>query len=231
MVRASAACSHRINLWTMSTREASGGPEPATAAAAADPGGAGRVEVSDAARMRALAHPARLAILDHLSAGGPATATECAAVVDLSPSATSYHLRALARAGFVEHAESRGDGRERLWRSVAENYLIDQDATNATYRAAESALVEAVLAWQDARSRHFLSTMYDTESPEWRQAAALSERGIVVTADELTELLGRVDRMIEELSRKNRPDPPPGARRVLVMLRAFPAQGVAEPKM
>jgi len=205
---------------------------PADAADTADRGPDGdRVDITDASRMRALAHPARLAIIDHLSGSGPATATECAAVVGLSPSATSYHLRALARAGFVEHAESRGDGRERLWRSVAEHYRIDQDATNATYRAAESALVDAVLAWQDARSRQFLSTMYETESPEWREAASLSERAVLVTAAELTELLGRVDRMIEEMSRTNRPDPPPGARRVLVMLRAFPAKGVAGPKM
>lgn len=47
--------------------------------------------------MRALAHPARIAILQHLGLDGPATATECAAVVGLSPSACSYHLRALAR--------------------------------------------------------------------------------------------------------------------------------------
>ncbi|WP_232075867.1 ArsR/SmtB family transcription factor [Phytohabitans suffuscus] len=35
----------------------------------------------------------------------------------LSPSATSYHLRALARYGLVEQAPSRGDGRERVWRA------------------------------------------------------------------------------------------------------------------
>jgi DNA-binding transcriptional ArsR family regulator len=232
MVRASAPCSHRINLWTMSTPEPTGAARPAAGAAPADRGpGSGPVEVTDAARMRALAHPARLAIIEHLAASGPATATECAAVVDLSPSATSYHLRALARAGFVEQAESRGDGRERLWRSVAEHYRIDQDATNTTYRSAESALVEAVLAWQDTRTRQFLSTMYETETPEWREAASMSERAVLVTADELTELLDRVYRMVDELSRSNRPDPPPGARRVLVMLRAFPAQGVAERKV
>jgi DNA-binding transcriptional ArsR family regulator len=76
----------------------------------------------DAAIMRAMAHPARLALLEHLRNGGPATATECAGVVGLSPSATSYHLRALARAGLVEAAPGRGDGRERLWRITAGRY-------------------------------------------------------------------------------------------------------------
>src|SRR6267154_5444983 len=48
--------------------------------------------IRDAAVMRAMAHPARLALLQHLRNSGPATATECAGVVGLSPSATSYHL-------------------------------------------------------------------------------------------------------------------------------------------
>ncbi|WP_442933752.1 ArsR family transcriptional regulator [Micromonospora sp. CPCC 205556] len=57
--------------------------------------------------MRALAHPARIAIMEHLSTreGG---ATACAEIVGLSPSATSYHLRASVKFGLVEQAPSRG---------------------------------------------------------------------------------------------------------------------------
>jgi DNA-binding transcriptional ArsR family regulator len=75
--------------------------------------------------MRALAHPARLALMAHLGHSGPATATECAGVVDLSPSAVSYHLRALAKAGLVEEAPGRGDGRERRWRRTEEPYQVE----------------------------------------------------------------------------------------------------------
>src|SRR5262245_4751732 len=74
--------------------------------------------IGDAAVLRALAHPARLALLEHLSQRVEgATATECAAVVGLSPSATSYHLRALAKVGMIREAPGRGDGRERIWQS------------------------------------------------------------------------------------------------------------------
>src|SRR5262249_56777146 len=73
--------------------------------------------VSDPHVMRAMAHPARLAIMEFLGDGAVATATECAEVCGLSPSATSYHLRALAKVGLVEEAPSRGDGRERVWRA------------------------------------------------------------------------------------------------------------------
>jgi Helix-turn-helix domain len=48
----------------------------------------------------------------------PATATECAEIAGLSPSACSYHLRTLARHGFVEEDRaSAADGRERPWRA------------------------------------------------------------------------------------------------------------------
>src|SRR5215212_1145988 len=62
--------------------------------------------LTDPRAMRALAHPTRLALLDHLHAVEQATATECAAAVAESPSSCSSHLRALARCGFV--AEGRG---------------------------------------------------------------------------------------------------------------------------
>ncbi|MBX7269503.1 winged helix-turn-helix transcriptional regulator [Micromonospora sp. Llam7] len=73
-----------------------------------------RVTISDPRTLRALVHPARLAIMEHLaSTEGAVTATECAEAAGLSPSATSYHLRALARFGLVAEAPSRGDARER----------------------------------------------------------------------------------------------------------------------
>ena len=50
------------------------------------------LHLRDPRDIRALAHPARLAILDALAAGDELTATECAALTALSPSATSYHL-------------------------------------------------------------------------------------------------------------------------------------------
>jgi DNA-binding transcriptional ArsR family regulator len=59
----------------------------------------GRIVLSDPRAIRALAHPARLALLEALLAGEELTATEAASVTGLSPSATSYHLKALERWG------------------------------------------------------------------------------------------------------------------------------------
>ena len=63
------------------------------------------VRLRDARAIRALAHPARLAVMDALTGRATITATEAAEVAGLSPSAMSYHLRALAKWGIVREAE------------------------------------------------------------------------------------------------------------------------------
>jgi len=81
--------------------------------------------------MRALAHPTRLALLDHLHTVEHATATECADAVGDSPSSCSYHLRALARWKFVEEAAG-GVGRERPWRATASRIEFVSDGLEST---------------------------------------------------------------------------------------------------
>lgn len=65
---------------------------------------------------RALANPTRWAIFEALSGGDPTTATAIAPLLGLSPSATSWHMRELERAGLIEAAPTESDGRERRWR-------------------------------------------------------------------------------------------------------------------
>ena len=151
-----------------------------------------RLEVSDPQIMRALAHPARLSIMDYFLAGQTGTATELAEVVGLSPSATSYHLRALARYGLVEEAPSRGDGRERVWQTRTVGMTVDGDPDQSQ------------------------------EPPEWAKAATFSEGLLMLTAEELTELTAAVHELFRTYSRARRTDPPPGARQVSAVFRAFP---------
>jgi DNA-binding transcriptional ArsR family regulator len=140
--------------------------------------------------MRALAHPARLEILDHLSlTKDGATATECAELVGLSPSATSYHLRALAKVGMIQEAPSRGDGRERVWQASYRHYSLaaERDAS-VDELAAEAAVVEAFLARQNDRVRRYLAKARD-EKDEWFEVAQMTDQTLQITADELKELL------------------------------------------
>ncbi|MEV4533144.1 helix-turn-helix domain-containing protein [Asanoa sp. NPDC049518] len=183
-----------------------------------------RRQITDPKMMRALAHPARLAILEHLnSTGEPTTATEFAEIVGLSPSATSYHLRELAKVNMIEEAPSRGDGRERVWQSPVHSFQIDleQGRGDPEARAAEDALMAVYLERDQARLRTFLSRARD-EPQEWRDAAGLTSSTIFVTADELKTFLEQVHELIDPLKRRHREAPPDGARTVRVHFAAFP---------
>lgn len=173
--------------------------------------------------MRALAHPARLAIMEHLGLNeAGATATECADKVGLSPSATSYHLRALARAGMIIEAPSRGDGRERVWqRRYADWQVSGELDANAEAFAAETAMAESVLAYQNEKVRRYMGNARDM-GEDWYQAARITDQTLVMTADELTKLIDKLDELTKPFQRRLRKDPPEGSGNVTFQVRAVP---------
>lgn len=175
--------------------------------------------------MRALAHPARLAIMERLMDGVDATATECAEVCGLSPSATSYHLRALARYELVEEAPSRGDARERRWRSRVRGFQLPPDASgDMETQAAEEDLVRVMLSRQDEQARRWLAGSR-TESERWREVAAFAETRLLVTPAELEAInQALVDLIAPYRVRSRTTDVPAEARRVRVFYRAFPSE-------
>jgi DNA-binding transcriptional ArsR family regulator len=110
-----------------------------------------QLQLTDPRAMRALAHPLRLDLLVALN-HGPLTATECAERVGESPQSCSYHLRTLAKYGFVEPAEA-SNGKERPWRKVARGLQwsgeTDPDAARAlagTFLSRDFRLVQQYLA-------------------------------------------------------------------------------------
>lgn len=182
-----------------------------------------RVTISDPQVMRALAHPARMAIIEHLSAvESGATATECAGVAGLSPSATSYHLRELAKFGLVREAAGRGDARERVWQAVNPSYSVEAgpDADPETH-AAEAALIEAHLVRDAQRVRDWLRRVPD-EPREWYESFWFSDSVLLVTAEELAELNEAIRALTSPYRQRSRTDPPAGARKVAVQYRAMP---------
>lgn len=101
------------------TTHADGAPDSAALAPVRE------VVISDPRAVRALAHRARVEALDELFASrGTRTATELAERCGLSPSAMSYHLRALEKYGLVERAASQGDARERRWRAAGDQLVV-----------------------------------------------------------------------------------------------------------
>lgn len=174
--------------------------------------------------MRALAHPARIEIVEYLNDTGAAvTATECAGMVGLSPSATSYHLRELAKYGLVEQAPSRGDGRERVWRSTGTGLHIDADPSQGPdARAATHALIDMYLNRDLARTRNWIDRQ-DGEPAEWRDASTLMGQRLLLTAEELRDLSRQIRELVEPYRLRERQNSAPeGARKVALSYMAFP---------
>lgn len=183
-----------------------------------------RLTVTDPQVMRALAHPARVAIVEFLSNNADGgTATELATVVGLSPSATSYHLRALARFGLAEEAPGRGDARERVWRSATRGFSVaSAPSRDPESKAAERDLVTVILDRQDAQLRDWVLRMGD-EPAEWQDALAMMSVDLLVTAEELAALnQAYLELVAPYLARNRREDAPAGARPVRALLRSFP---------
>ena len=65
-------------------------------------------QLTDSRTLRALTHPVRIALIEALLLGGAMTATEVGEQIGESPTTCSFHLRQLAKYGFVEEA---GGGR------------------------------------------------------------------------------------------------------------------------
>lgn len=181
------------------------------------------VKVTDPRTMRALAHPARIAIMQHLAIEGPATATECAEVAGLSPSACSYHLRALAGYGFVEEdLSSAADGRHRPWRARMLAFSFgDEPGQPAAARAAGQMLKQTIEAHIEDIREQYRDRQADYPA-DWSAAAGLTEDVVHITPEELSAL--RTE-LIDLLGRYRRLDPaerPAGARRVLALQEFVP---------
>jgi len=196
----------------------------------AEPGVPGNlVELTDPKMMRALAHQARIAIWMHLGLNGPATATECAEIAGLSPSACSYHLRTLARYGFVEEdPASAADGRERPWRArlLAFN-LGEGPGMPAATRVASRLLVENMRAAAEEIRVQYLARQ--PEYPAGWQAAVGELFSVAhVTPEELDQMRARVLEVMAPYVRLDPASRPAGALPVRITLDLFPWFGPEE---
>ena len=173
-----------------------------------------RVVLSDPRAIRALAHPARLAIIEALTAGDELTATELAAVTGLSPSATSYHLKALAKWGIVEAGQARADGRDRPWKSTGRSVEISSRVPGST-AVAEIAILDMFLDRNRAIATEFLDHEA-SEPPEWRDAAALATHDYWLTAEELAKAAQAMKDVLAPYEQRRRDARPAGSRRVRI---------------
>ena len=180
--------------------------------------------LTDPEAIAAMTHPVRLNLLDHLMAAGPATASQCARAVGDSPSNCSYHLRVLAKFGWVT-AEASSDGRERPWRALITGISLDgltDDPESPSGRTAATLL--ALTVQQDQLLVREAVARFGQLPPDWRRAAVQHTYTLRMTPEELSELAGQLDALIRPYLAATRGDPPAPAELVHLGMHAFPTE-------
>ena len=178
-------------------------------------------EVTDPKAMRALAHPVRMALLEALT-DGQLTATEAGEIVGESPANTSFHLRQLAKYGYVEEAEG-GTGRRRPWKrkhlGMRFTEVHDDPETAAAAR-------ELSRMWSNrylARAERGLEENR-SQPEEWRRVTGWNQMGLYLTPEELEQLNEEIiDLMLERFGerRQRDADTPEAAKRVEILTFAY----------
>jgi len=159
--------------------------------------------VSDVDTLKAVAHPLRVRMLGSLRVDGPATASELARRFGESSGSTSYHLRQLARFGYVEEDPEQPNARDRRWRAV-HSYTHWSEELNDSPEGAE------VSRWMRERQRTFTGHVAetfdrerDTYSAAWRAAAGQSDLVKRLRPESLRELEERVSELAEEYAARD----------------------------
>ncbi len=151
----------------------------------------------DVKALRAFVHPLRLRLLSLLRTDGPATASELARRVGESSGSTSYHLRQLARYGFVEDDPEQPGGRQRRWRATAPGTRIEAAAFSTD--PAAWALVGRLARGQLARFADDLMAFLASANEwgeQWIDAASTSDAGMRMDADRLARFTEEVRELI-----------------------------------
>lgn len=178
------------------------------------------IDLSQPQVLRALAHPVRLRILEFLRSRESGTATQVSQACDESVASCSYHLRILAKYGFIEPAERSG-GREKPWRAVAVDTALDtrtlspadQARAAAMAKASRRSIFETLERWAAELDQH---------PHHWQGAAFNIGYGMRLTADELVALRKE---LAEVLDRYQARGARPGTARVSFWAWGFPTPG------
>ncbi|HEY1827017.1 MAG TPA: helix-turn-helix domain-containing protein [Acidimicrobiales bacterium] len=181
--------------------------------------------ISDAQTLKALAHPVRLSLLESLTLHGAMTATEVGERIGESATTCSFHLRQLAKYGFVEEAGG-GKGRARPWqmKTIGMSFGDTQDdpetqiAAGVLGRLLRERQLERYWNWRQTRMSYPVA---------WQDAAMDSEYLLKVTAEELTAINTELLDLLHERYRERMTDPtkaPPGSVPVEVLLFSYPLE-------
>jgi predicted ArsR family transcriptional regulator len=178
----------------------------------------------DAQLLRTLAHPMRNRMLGLLRVHGPATATTLATRLGVNTGATSYHLRQLAEAGLVVEDDTRGNARDRWWKSAHQGTEFDKSQLLEEEP-------ELALGFLHGVGQIYAENMFQaidalqTQTPEWREATLISDYFFHLSAAEMQQMLAEVLAVLEKYRTEDLTAPiPEGAKQVTVQIQAYPRE-------
>jgi predicted ArsR family transcriptional regulator len=180
------------------------------------------VQITDPRAVRALAHPLRLDLIEALAVLGPSTAARCGRHLGTSQASCSFHLRQLAKYGFVEEAPPGRDRRERVWRlTELEQAWASGPMTDQLDRVFIQREADRMLGWTGRRSG---------EPAEWQDAAFVGGAAVPVTAAELRQLRQDLRAVLEPYVERltDATTRPAGARFVRIVLAGTPGPAGAD---
>ena len=183
-----------------------------------------KVEITDPKAIRALAHAARLEVISELySTQVSRTATELAAQTGLTPSAMSYHLRALQKWGIVEPAATAGDARERRWRAAGTDFTINSGGGVASPEFAVLDLeLDAFRRRVNAYAKVRDQRRHDGEPAESPGMVVLSSNLLYLTPAQRSDLTAKVFGLLKEYGLDDPDHVPEGAERMATMWSLIP---------
>jgi DNA-binding transcriptional ArsR family regulator len=187
--------------------------------------------VTDPDVLKALTHPLRRQIYRLLLQLGPATVSRLAEHTGADPGRLSFHLRELAKRGFIaEVPELARDRRERWWRAEHGSWSwSSEDFQDAAGKAIADTAKRLMVAEEFDRLRAYESSK-QSFGADWVSAADSAEYNLRLRPDELRELAAELREVVLRRSKAGRIDPsarpeeqPDDEREhVFVFLHAFP---------
>ena len=169
------------------------------------------LRTGDPAVLRALAHPLRVEILTVIDELGEATATQIAERVGESPSNCSFHLRTLAKAGFIERAEAQGTSKP--WRPVHQSRDLRPDPADPE-SIRTSATIGALYVQHEANRVVDFLTRHGLGNEEWLGGITVNSSAFWATPEELAEVATEIAHIADRF--RGRKDPakrPAGSRK------------------
>lgn len=154
--------------------------------------------IDDVETFRALAHPLRMRLLAALRLDGPATASELGRRLAESSGSTSYHLRQLARYGFIAEDTAQPSRREKRWRALHERTTWDAAsfAGDPAGREADRWVKSRQAQTAGRIAQHWLATSASWPA-RWRAAAEFSDYGPRLTPNALAALMREISALVD----------------------------------